>query len=164
MLIGVINKMQFMSISISRVNWEHAAPLLKTVREKVFICEWRIPKTIEFDQYDKNAIHMLVCCDQSQEPIATGRILPSGEISRIAVLSDFRKKQIDKVILKGLIRIAKDLELQQIYISSPLDSVEYFKRRHFEPAGSVFMVAGRPRQKMSCPINSISTAKYYLSH
>jgi len=153
-----------MSISISRVNWDHAAPLLKTVREKVFICEWRIPKTIEFDRNDKSAIHMLVCDDQTQEPIATGRILPSGEISRIAVLSHFRKSHIDKLVLKGLIGIAKDLELNEIFICSPLESVEYFKEHHFRPIGSVYMVAGLPKQKMSCPINHIGTAKYYLSH
>lgn len=153
-----------MSISISRVNWKHAAPLLKVVREKVFICEWRIPREVEFDTNDESAIHILVCCDLSQEPIATGRILPNGEISRIAVLTDFRKKQIDRLILTKLINIAKELELNEIYISSPLSSVEYFKKRRFSSTGSVFMVAGRPRQKMVCPINNIGIAKYYLSH
>ncbi len=153
-----------MSVSVSRVNWAHAAPLLKTVREKVFICEWRIPKTIEFDRNDKSAIHMLVCDDNTQEPIATGRILPNGEISRIAVLSDFREKQIDKLVIKGLINVAKDLDLNEIYISIPLESVNYFKERHFKPLGSVYMVAGRAKQKMSCAINHVSTGKYYLSH
>ena len=146
-----------MSISISQVKWKHAAPLLKIVREKVFICEWRIPREIEFDTNDENAIHILVCCDLSQEPIATGRILSNGEISRIAVLTGFRKKQIDIIILTKLINIAKELELNEIYIYSPLSSIEYFKKRHFSSTGSVFMVAGRPRQKMVCPISTLGS-------
>lgn len=153
-----------MSVSISRVKWAHAAPLLKAVREKVFVCEWRIPKCIEFDNDDKSSMHMLVCDDKTQEPIATGRISPNGEISRIAVLSHFRKSHIDKLVLKGLIGIAKDLELDDIFISSPLESVAHFKERNFTPLGSVYMVAGRAKQKMACPINHVGTAKYYLSH
>ena len=157
-----------MSFSVSRVQWEQAAPLLRNVREKVFICEWRIPKRIEFDKKDKFAYHMLVCDDITQEPIATGRILPTGEISRIAVLMSFRKQNVDKVVLQGLFRIAKELELSEVFIHSPLESVEYFIKHNFHIAGAVFMEAGMPRQRMSCSMDSAikhtAKAKYYLSH
>jgi len=157
-----------MTFSVSRVQWEQAAPLLRNVREKVFICEWRIPKRIEFDKNDRLAYHMLVCDDISQEPVATGRILASGEISRIAVLMSFRKQSVDKVILQGLFRIAKELNLNEVFIHSPLESVEYFIKHNFNIAGSVFMEAGMPRQRMSCliknAIENTTKAKYYLSH
>ena len=78
-----------MSYSVSQVAWQQAQPLLKNIREKVFICEKRIPKRIEFDRIDNTAFHILVCDDTSQQPIATGRISSSGEISRIAVLMEF---------------------------------------------------------------------------
>ena len=97
-----------MTFSISRVSWEQAAPLLKTVREKVFICEWRIPKHIEFDKKDRiMPFHLLVCDDKTQEPVATGRILATGEISRIAVLMSYRKHQVDHLVVQGLLAIAK---------------------------------------------------------
>ena len=153
-----------MDYSVSRVRWEHAAPLLKNVRERVFICEYRIPKKIEFDLKDKQAIHMLVCDDFSQEPIATGRILPSGEISRIAVLKEFRKNQIDKVVINGLIKIAKELNLEEVFIYSPLDAVDYFSQNKFYSVGAVFMEAGLPRQRMACAIEAINEQKCYLSH
>jgi len=146
------------------VEWDLAAPLLKKVREKVFICEWRIPKKIEFDRKDKNAFHMLVCDDSTQEPIATGRILASGEISRIAVMMKYRKDCIDKVILKGLMSIAKDLEINEVFIYSPLESVNYFQKQNFSINGAVFMEAGIPRQRMVCPIKEFNMAKYYLVH
>ena len=157
-----------MSYSVSRVKWEQAAPLLKNIREKVFICEWRIPKRIEFDKNDQSAFHMLICDDVTQEPIATGRILLSGEISRIAVLMPFRQQNIDKIVLRGLFRIAKELELSEVFIHSPLDTVEYFVKHHFSTVGTVFMEAGMPRQRMACPIdNAIDNnklSKFYLSH
>lgn len=154
-----------MSVSVSRVKWEEAAPLLKTVREKVFICEWRIPKKIEFDRKDSSAYHMLICDDVTQEPIATGRLLPTGEISRIAVLMDYRRQSFDQTVLKGLLNIAKELELNEVFINSPLNKVEYFLKNNFMIKGSVFMEAGRAKQRMACPINQITaTKKYYLSH
>ena len=161
----MVNKMSY---SISQVLWHQAEPLLKDVREKVFICERRIPKKIEFDLNDNSAFHMLVCDDTSQEPIATGRISSSGEISRIAVLMEFREASIDKIIMQGLFRIAKELSLDEVYIYSPLESVEYFSEHSFYPIGAVFMEAGMPKQRMACPIKNAQAwadkAKYYLSH
>lgn len=157
-----------MAYSVSRVKWEQAAPLLKQVREKVFVCEWRIPKTIEFDQKDYHAHHMLICDDNSQQPIATGRILSSGEISRIAVLMSFRQKKIDKIVLNGLFEIAKELELREVFIHSPLSTVNYFSKHKFRPVGLVFMEAGIPRQRMACnidhAIDNAELSKCYLSH
>lgn len=153
-----------MHYSVSRVSWEHAAPLLKTVRERVFICEHRIPKRVEFDRKDKQAIHMLVCDDHSQEPVATGRILPNGEIGRIAVVREHRRQQLDRLILKGLLKAAKELQLKEVFIYSPLDSVEYFTSNKFYPVGSVFMEAGRPIQQLACSVEKIKSKKCYLSH
>lgn len=153
-----------MSYSISRVKWEQAAPLLKNVREKVFICERRIPKHIEFDRKDRFASHVLVCDDKTQEPIATGRILATGEISRIAVLLPYRKKHVDSIVMQGLLGIAKELRLDEVFIYSPLDTVEYYRRFNFNSAGAVFMEAGMPRQRMGCPLNDIQHANYCFTH
>jgi len=153
-----------MSFSISRVKWEQAAPLLKNVREKVFICEWRIPRKIEFDNKDRYAYHLLVCDDVTQEPVATGRILSTGEISRIAVLMAYRKKNVDHKVMQGLLAIAKDISLDEVFIYSPLESVDYFRKFHFISAGAVFMEAGMPRQRMICKIDDIENAQYHLTH
>ncbi|NQY89337.1 MAG: GNAT family N-acetyltransferase [Colwellia sp.] len=157
-----------MSYSVSRVQWQQAAPLLKDIREKVFICERRIPKKIEFDRNDNSAFHMLVCDDNSQKPIATGRISSTGEISRIAVVMEFRQASLDKVIIQGLFRIAEELLLNEVYIYSPLESVSYFSLHHFYPVGAVFMEAGMPKQRMACAIKTAladaNQAKYYLNH
>ena len=111
---------------------------------------------------------MLVCDDNNQEPIATGRISPQGEISRIAVVMGYRSKKIDSFIMQGLFGIARKLMLKEVFISSPLDKVNYFTQHDFYPIGSVYMVAGMPKQRMACTITKtachVEKAKYYLSH
>ncbi len=157
-----------MSYSMSQVKWQQAAPLLKEIREKVFVCERRIPKNIEFDQEDHTAYHMLVRDDNNQEPIATGRMSPKGVISRISVVMGYRSERIDKLIMQGLFRIAHKLTLKEVFILSPLEKVEYFTNHDFYPIGSVYMEAGMPKQRMACAITKAEAhaekAKYYLSH
>lgn len=157
-----------MSYSISQVKWQQAAPLLKNIREKVFICERRIPRKVEFDKGDRTAYHMLVCDDDNQEPIATGRISPQGEISRIAVVMGHRSKKVDKFIMQGLFSIANKLSLKEVFISSPLEKVDYFTGHDFQPVGSVYMIAGMPKQRMVCDISKAAASahhtKYYLNH
>ena len=157
-----------MSYSVSRVPWQVASPLLKDIREKVFICERRIPKKVEFDIDDSNSFHMLVCDDNSQQPIATGRISPSGEISRIAVLMEFRKECVDKMIIQGLFEIAKELSLEEIFITPSIDKVSDFTKYDFYPVGAVYMEAGIAIQRMACSVKaatrSANNAKYYLNH
>lgn len=153
-----------MSYSVCRVDWQHAAPLLKNVREKVFVCEWRIPKRIEFDRHDKTAFHILVCDDKSQEPIATGRIKPSGEISRIAVLINYRHLDIDTIVIQGLIQVANELELTEVFINAHLDDVTRYQQRKFSPQGGVYMEAGIPFQKMACSLKQLNANAQFLSH
>ncbi|QOL24901.1 GNAT family N-acetyltransferase [Thalassotalea sp. LPB0316] len=153
-----------MSYSVCRVDWQQAEPLLKDVREKVFVCEWRIPKRIEFDRHDKSSYHILVCDDKSQEPIATGRIKPSGEISRIAVLINYRHLDIDTVVIQGLLQVAQELELKEIFINAPLHDVTRFQQRYFTPQGGVYMEAGIPFQKMACKVKNLSAKAHFLSH
>ncbi|GAA5142835.1 GNAT family N-acetyltransferase [Thalassotalea piscium] len=153
-----------MTFSVSRVQWEQAAPLLKIIRERVFVCERRIPKQVEFDRRDHHATHILVCDDYSQEPIATGRIFSTGEISRIAVIPSFRKHKVDKLILNALLIIAKEHNLNEVFIYSPLDAVQHFRDNNFIPSGAVFMEAGMPKQRVVCSLEDITDTKVYLSH
>ena len=153
-----------MSYSVCRVDWKQAAPLLKNVREKVFVCEWRIPKRIEFDRFDKSSYHILVCDDKTQEPIATGRIKPTGEISRIAVLLNYRHLDIDSFVINGLIAIALELEIKEVFINAPLAVVDRYRSLNFTPQGGVYMEAGMPFQKMACLVTNLNSCAQFLSH
>ena len=80
------------------------------------------------------------------------------------MLKDCRKDQVDKIILEKLFTIAKEMELKEIFIYSPLEIIDYFRQYNFNTTGAVFMEAGMPKQKMTCLLEQVTPAKYYLSH
>ncbi|WP_199608778.1 GNAT family N-acetyltransferase [Flocculibacter collagenilyticus] len=144
-----------MTFKIQHVNWEQAHDQLCEVREKVFVCEYRIPKTIEFDNDDTLSEHVLLTED-SGKPIATGRISPKGEISRIAVVLSHRDSDAAEVVLKKLMDIAKKIGVKQVSVNCELDDVKNYIQQGFRTSGSVYMEAGIPRQRLICPINKVS--------
>jgi N-acetylglutamate synthase-like GNAT family acetyltransferase len=77
----------------------------------------------------------------------------------------FRKRNIDRDVVKGLLAIAKDLKLDEVFIYSPLDDVEYFRKFNFISAGAVFMEAGMPRQRMTCAVENIKkSTRFAFNH
>lgn len=133
-----------------RARWQKHSSEIKDIREKVFICEYRIPKENEFDKSDSDCEHVLIR-NESDLPIATGRIGSSGKISRIAVLKQYRQQGIHQQVIKQLLNIAKAKGIQKVYIDSELEQVALYTKQGFTLEGSVFMDAGIPKQSMSCP-------------
>lgn len=151
------------TFTVQTVDWQRSKNRLKKLRDRVFVCEWRIPRQTEFDNSDHQAQHVLLVDNQGNE-IATGRITPEGEIGRIAVMSNHRSKEVYDTLFKALLDIAKNNALSSVTVQCELDGVEDFKDKGFYPIGSVFMDAGIPRQKMSCPVEEFSWTNVKLTH
>ena len=153
-----------MPYQINVVNWQQAKQQLKSVREKVFVYERRIPYEVEFDRDDRKAFHVLITDGINDEPIATGRITNLGEMSRICVVISKRKSPAGKQVIDTLLDIARKNSLKEVFINSSLDAVDYFLRHNFHTVGSVFMEAGMPRQRMTCLLQKVNFKRFYLSH
>lgn len=138
-----------MAYKVQQVLWQEACEQLKTLRKAVYVLEWQLPETTEFDELDSQAAHVLLFCDQNT-PIATGRLTPSGELGRIAVLPGHRTLAVYKLLFAALLKQAESQNLKQIQLQSELTSVEYHRAKGFEPVGKAFMEAGIPMQKMVC--------------
>ena len=123
---------------------------IKSVREKVFVCEYHIPPEVEFDQKDTRCKHILI--QDEQTTIATGRISPKGKIGRIAVLKKYRNTEVPKQVVNSLLNIAKDSGLTNITIDSDLHNVHEFQQQGFKTVGSVFMESGIAKQTLVCDI------------
>ncbi|MEW6997199.1 GNAT family N-acetyltransferase [Colwelliaceae bacterium BS250] len=153
-----------MPYQVNVVNWQQAKQKLKSVREKVFVYERRIPYEVEFDRNDLKAFHVLITDEINDEPIATGRITNLGEMSRICVVRSKRKSPAGKQVIDTLLDIAGKNSLKEVFINSSLDAVDYFSRHNFQTVGSVFMEAGMPRQRMTCLLQKVNFKRFYLSH
>lgn len=66
---------------------------LETVRREVFVQEQNVPRSIEFDGLDSSALHWLALTPEGK-PVGTLRLLPSGQIGRMAVLCAYRGQGI----------------------------------------------------------------------
>lgn len=152
-----------MTFTAENVDWGKAKHKLSEIREKVFVCEWRIPKECEFDQHDNTSSHVLVR-DESNLEIATGRITPNGEIGRIAVVPQYRGPEVYQTLFQALLAIAKQHRLEQVSVLCELEGVEYYQQQGFSPVGTVFMDAGIPRQRMQVTLTDFRLPKVELTH
>jgi len=149
--------------TIEKVCWRRCKRRLKRLRERVFICEWRLPRESEFDDLDACSDHILVT-DTNGVDIATGRITPDGEIGRIAVVSHHRGADIYDLVHQRLLAIAIDKNLNDVFVQTELAGVDHFQQQGFETVGGVYMDCGIPRQKMSCPVTQFSWSRVELTH
>ncbi len=144
-----------MGFKVDKVNWRANALDIKTVREKVFVYEYRVPAHSEFDNNDDNCDHVLIR-DEDGRPIATGRLCSDGKISRVAVVKKHRKTEVSQKVIKKLIAIAKTKGMTCVSIDSELADVSRYRASGFTEVGSVYMEAGIAKQTLTCPVESFS--------
>lgn len=137
-----------MPYKTNRVHWKQCKKDIKQIREKVFVCEFRIAPEQEFDQLDKDCEHVLLK-DEANNVIATGRLCQSGKISRIAVLMKYRQTEAATQVVETLLAIAKDKGMEKIFIDSQLEDIHHYRAQGFEPVGQVFMQGGMAKQPLA---------------
>ncbi|WP_416304922.1 GNAT family N-acetyltransferase [Neptunicella sp. SCSIO 80796] len=152
-----------MTLRAKSVDWKNAKDKLTQLREKVFVCEWRIPRDIEFDQQDPRSLHVLIF-DEQETPIATGRITPEGEMGRVAVDRHCRHPEVYQKLFKALLKLARKQHIDAVIVQCELEGIDYYQRQGFQPVGTVYMDAGIPRQRMACPITQCQVADLQYTH
>jgi len=161
--LGSINGVFNMSYQLQQVNWLKNRERLKALREKVFVCEYHIPKHIEFDQQDRTAQHIVLLNEQNII-IASARLSQDGLMSRVAVLPEFRTEDIYQNLFSYLVSVAKEQGAVEMSFNCILQEKDKFLKAGFYPKGPVFMEAGIARQRLCCPIESFTTSEFSLVH
>ena len=130
-----------------QTSWAQHKKELSQVRRDVFINEQKVPETLEWDEFDETAIHILVL-NEKQNPIATGRLKTDGQIGRMAVIKNYRKQGIGSAILKSLISHASQQHYPKLYLHAQLSAVNFYQKFNFKAYGNEFMDAGIAHQSM----------------
>ena len=84
------------------VSWKDAADALSDIRRRVFIDEQGVPPELEWDGLDTSAMHVMATSREG-EAIGTARLLPDGQIGRMAVLAQWRGTGVGTAMLQRLI-------------------------------------------------------------
>jgi predicted GNAT family N-acyltransferase len=133
--------------TVSLVCWHDGEPLLKSVREAVFVREQGVPAELEWDELDDGCRHALALSHKGQA-IGCGRMLANGHIGRIAVLPEWRKQKVGTAIMEALLDYARAHDYKQVDVDAQTYALPFYRSFGFVEQGEEFMDAGLPHIKM----------------
>ena len=132
---------------VEPVAWQENLDILRSIRTDVFVVEQHVPIEEEWDGLDEEALHVLALTPD-RKPVGTARLLASGQIGRMAVLAEYRKQGIGSAMLRRLLEIASDNNIDNLFLNAQVDAIEFYKRLGFIEQGEIFMEAGIKHRKM----------------
>lgn len=133
-------------IQVIEVNWAEQERAISAIRRAVFVEEQGVPEALEWDGCDAEARHVLASI--GSQAVATGRLLPSGHIGRMAVLRPFRRQGIASAVLRQLLVIARANGMQEVFLNAQLQAQSFYTGHGFTADGETFLDAGIPHIHM----------------
>jgi len=137
-------------IVIKIIEQEKDFNIAKEIRRNVFMKEQNVTEEEEFDDFDKDAIHLLGYVNK--EPVATLRIVEhqdSIQIGRVSVLLSFRGLGIGKAIMNEALNIIdKKDKGKEVFLESQLEKIRFYEKFGFEAVEENFFDARMPHRKM----------------
>lgn len=137
--------------TVSLVCWHDGEPLLRAIREAVFIREQGVPAELEWDEFDASCRHALAL-SLSGEAIGCGRIYTNGHIGRIAIMPQWRCKRVGTAIMEALLDEARSRGYKQVDVDAQIQATPFYHKFGFVERGKEFLDAGLPHIKMKLKI------------
>jgi len=133
--------------SIRPADWPRDEFALRSVRTQVFVREQQVPEELEWDGQDAAAVH-LIAESGDGVTIGTARLLPSGQIGRMAVLPRWRRRGVGTGLLLQLLRTAAEHDYPSPFLNAQIAVLPFYRGLGFVPEGESFEEAGIPHQRM----------------
>ncbi len=120
------------------------------VRRQVFVEEQGISEDLELDDYDREALHMVV--EHGKRVIGTARVLfpvaSQAKIERMAVLKHYRRQGVGSGIICFLNEELRNRQVEQVILHAQYPAIPFYKSCGFEESGPPFWEAGIKHIKM----------------
>lgn len=137
-----------MQVHVVQVAWEDQAAALQAIRKVVFIEEQGVPKEIEWDGEDDLCEHFLAI-NEAGIHIGCARLMPSGQIGRMAVLEAHRGNNHGLALLNAAIDAAQQKGLTDVHLHAQAEAIGFYRKRGFLSVGPRFLEAGIEHQEMT---------------
>lgn len=125
-------------------------PFSREIRIEVFVKEQEYPIELEFDEADKSCWHLVLL--DGEKAVATARILDLGDgvfkPGRIAVLKEYRGKNIGAKLLTLIIEKAKEMGAKELHIGAQTYAVGFYEKFGFKTVGEEYMDEHIPHMNM----------------
>lgn len=147
---------KFAGFEIRSADYTVDLPLLRQIREHVFVKEQQVPLTLEWDAIDPDCWHVLAI-DEKGLAIGTGRLTPQRTIGRMAVLSEWRGKGVGHALLLQLIALAKAQQWPEVSLHAQISARDFYKKHGFVAYGPIYREAGIEHQSMRLDLTAQAT-------
>lgn len=138
-------------ITVRRASWLRDADALQTLRGRVFVEEQHVPRDIEWDGRDAEALHVIA--ERAGETVGCGRMLPDGRIGRLAVNRELRGSGIGAMLLQELLACALEAGLREVYLHAQVSALAFYERAGFVADGDEFLEADIVHRNMTLAID-----------
>lgn len=135
---------------IERVAWTSHKERLTAIRNAVFVVEQKVPEHLELDGEDEAARHFLARSATGAD-IGCARLLPTGQIGRMAVLPGHRRGGVGALLLQAAIAEAQASAYPRCFLHAQTQVEAFYRRAGFLPQGDPFMDAGIAHIEMALP-------------
>jgi predicted GNAT family N-acyltransferase len=128
------------SFQIQLLDWDDAMRLARAVREQVFIEEQKVPRELEWDDWDARSEHAIAF--NEGRGIGTARLLPDGRLGRMAVLAHWRGRGVGRALAGALIARARERGMRRLMLHAQTHAAGFYRGLGFTEQGPVFEEAG----------------------
>jgi predicted GNAT family N-acyltransferase len=105
-----------------------------------------VPVELVCEERDKSAHHFLAML--GDEPVGAARLLPSGQIGRMAVLAAYRNQGIGHKLLKACEKKLTDLGIESSFLHAQTHAISFYEKAGYRIKGDEFLDAGIPHRTM----------------
>ena len=130
-----------MEMHIEEGDWKTLQHDCERVRLMVFVAEQHVPKEEELDEWDAKSRHF-IARDAQHMVMGCARLLPTGQIGRLAVLKPFRKRGVGGALLEAVLRSAKAAGMREVWMHAQTHAEGFYAAHGVAPEGERVMEAG----------------------
>jgi predicted GNAT family N-acyltransferase len=139
--------------AVRHADWDLDGAALRSIRQAVFVEEQGVPEALEWDEWDGQAIHLLAIAGTDGDgppgtPVGTARLLPTGQIGRMAVLPHWRGRGIGTALLRELLALSAQGGRPPPFLNAQVGALPFYLREGFRPVGAVFEEARIAHRRM----------------
>jgi predicted GNAT family N-acyltransferase len=102
---------------------------------------------VDLDEVDEKSVHV-IAFDELGNGVGTGRLQPDGQIGRLVVLKDWRRRGVGMALLQALVEEARKRGLADVTLAAPLRAAEFYREQGFVADGKVFKQGATLQQMM----------------
>ncbi|MCB1693658.1 MAG: GNAT family N-acetyltransferase [Pseudomonadales bacterium] len=140
--------MQIRQFDVREADWTRDGEQLSEIRRIVFIVGQSVPKEEEWDGRDEASWHWLAT-DHDGKPIGTARLLPEGQIGRMAVIDEWRGAGVGAAMLEAAVEKARHLGFTEVFLNAQTHALGFYEKSGFVADGDEFMEADIPHRRMT---------------